>query len=651
MTQKMNQDLFEVTSSPPFDTLGLFTFLRTYSRRHNEDDANSTIEAWQETLTRVIIACNSQLHVGFTNVEKKELFNLLYNLKCSVAGRFLWQLGSRTVDRLGLPSLQNCALVVVDEPVKPFTWVMNFLMLGAGCGFRILPEDISKFPQVKYSLPTRKDTKDADFIVSDSREGWVKLLGKVLKAHFYSGQSFTYSCSLLRSKGAPIKSFGGLASGPDVLCDGLAKISSVLNKRVGQNLRPVDALDIMNIIGMIVVSGNVRRSALLALGDCKDKEYLQAKRWDLGNVPNWRCFSNNSVVCDDINELIDNEDFWKGYDGTGEPYGLINMKLSKSCGRLGDTMYPDPTVEGYNPCAEMSLANKQTCCLAELYLPNITSKDELFTCATYLYRICKHSLRLPCADSKETEQIVNEQSRMGIGVTGYLQATNEQRGWLSDCYTHLRAFDKEYSRMNGFPVSIKLTTVKPSGSLSILAHCTPGIHPGFARYYKRRIRISSESPLIALAKSHGYHVEYVRNFDGSTEYSTQIITFPMSLPENTVLAENCTAIDQLEWVRKAQTEWSDNSVSVTVYYRKQELPAIKEWLKNNYNNSVKTVSFLLHSDHGFDQAPMEAISKEEFDQLSSECVPIQDLQGVCFTDENIDLLKANECAGGVCPLR
>lgn len=392
--------LFKVSGPPPFQTIGLFTFLRTYARRHDENDPKSTIESWQECIERVVTSCNSQLKVGFTEDEQREVFSLLYNLKCSVAGRFMWQLGTRTVDNLGLPSLQNCfrrdtefwtkegiknfrdfndgdqvtilgkndwmpatvknfgaqrlfklthkynivdtkeifttsnhrwlvkgaggelvevtttnlkpgdelakcenfnigrftqnfivesiqetrdvedvwcvvepvdqcftlsegiltkncAFSVIDDPVRPFTWAMDMLMLGCGVGYRLLPEDVAKLPVVKYALVTRKDTKDADYIVPDSREGWVKLLGKVLKAHFYSGQSFTYSCTLLRSKGAPIKSFGGLASGPEVLCDGLEKISGILNKRVGQKIRSVDALDIMNIIGMIVVSGNV----------------------------------------------------------------------------------------------------------------------------------------------------------------------------------------------------------------------------------------------------------------------------------------------------------------------------------------------------------------------------------------------------------
>lgn len=635
----------------PFDTLGLFTYLRTYARRHEENNPNSTVETWQECIERIINACNTQLKIGFSTEEQAELRNLLYNLKCSVAGRFLWQLGTKTVDTLGIPSLQNCSAIVVDEPIYPFTWSMNMLMLGAGVGFRILPSDVQKLPLVKYALNIRKDTNDADFLVPDSREGWVKLLGKVLKSHFYSGKSFTYSCLFLRSKGAPIKGFGGLASGPEILCEGMKKIDDILNRRAGTFLRPVDALDIMNIIGMVVVSGNVRRSALIAMGDINDKEYLRAKRWDLGNIPNYRAYSNNSVICNDISEVLDNQDFWEGYQGNGEPYGLINLKLSQTCGRLGENQYSDPSVIGYNPCAEMSLANGQTCCLAELYLPNIKSKDELYKCTTYLYRICKHSLTLPFVDYEQSERVVHEQMRIGIGVTGYLQATNEQREWLKDCYVYLRNFDKTYSEKHGFPVSIKLTTTKPSGTLSLLAGCTAGVHPGFSQYYIRRIRISSESPLISLAKKHGYPVEYVQNFDGTFDHSTQIISFPYKLPEGTILAENCTAIDQLEWVKKLQTDWSDNSVSVTIYYRKNEIPLIKEWLRQNYNTCVKTVSFLLHNDHGFAQAPLEAITKTQYEEMVKNCRPITSTEGVCYVSENIDLLAENECQGGMCPLR
>lgn len=335
----------------PWSSVGYLTYKRTYARRLNEDDINSPTEEFEDTVQRIVDASNNQLKVGFSNDEQERLRRYLLGLKGTVAGRFLWQLGTDTVNKLGLASLQNCAFTVIDNPIRPFTWAMDLLMLGSGVGYNIQRSNVDKLPPVNASFkaPIRLDTNDADFIVPDSREGWVQLLGKTLKAAFISNrkQPFTYSTKLIRGKGAPIKGFGGTASGPEDLCWGIEKISEVLSKRAGKKLRPVDALDIMNIIGAVVVAGNVRRSAQIAIGDCDDVEYLLAKRWDLGNIPSWRAMSNNSVVCDNINDL--HEYFWDGYEGKGEPYGLINLKLSRKQGRLGETQYPDPDVQGYNP--------------------------------------------------------------------------------------------------------------------------------------------------------------------------------------------------------------------------------------------------------------------------------------------------------------
>jgi ribonucleotide reductase alpha subunit len=239
---------------------------------------------------------------------------------------------------------------------------------------------------------------------------------------------------------------------------------------------------------------------------------------------------------------------------------------------------------------------------------------------------------------------------MGIGVTGYLQASETQKSWLSNCYKYLRSYDKKYSMEKGFPVSIKLTTCKPSGTLSLLGGCTSGVHPGFSRYYIRRIRIASGSNLIELVKKHGYHVEYSKNFDQSIDPLTQIISFPYTLPEGTVFADECSAIEQLEYVKRLQTEWSDNSVSCTVYYKKEELNDIKKWLKKYYNMGLKSVSFLLHSDHGFQQAPLEKITKEVYDDMVSKCRPITSVEGVCFSPEDEEFI-GEACVGGSCPLR
>ena len=320
------------------------------------------------------------------------------------------------------------------------------------------------------------------------------------------------------------------------------------------------------------------------------------------------------------------------------------MKLSRSCGRLGEAQYKDKKVVAYNPCAEQSLEDYETCCLAELFLPNISSLEELKDVATLLYRINKHSLRLPC-HLEQTEEVVHRNMRMGIGVTGYLQATEEQRSWLPEVYTHLREYDAQYSAERGWPASIKLTTTKPSGTLSLLPGVTSGVHPAYSQYMIRRIRFASNSPVVDTVRAHGYKVEYQKNFDGTEDRSTVVAEFPMMYPEGTVLASQMTAIDQLEAVKRLQTEWSDNAVSCTVYYRAEELPEIKAYLAKNYNKNFKTLSFLLHTGHGFQQAPLEEISKEQYEEMVSSTVKITKLL------ETVDFDASSDCEGGACPVR
>jgi len=628
----------------PWGPLGYVTYKRTYARRLSENNPNSKTEEFKDTIDRVVNACQKQLKVGFQPWEEEKLKEILLSLKGSVAGRFMWQLGTKTIDRLGLMSLQNCAFTVVNEPIRPFTWAMDALMLGSGVGYNIQREHVYELPKVskKKIKIIRKDSKDADFIVPDSREGWIELLRRCLEAHFHQGRGFTYSTICVRGKGEVIKGFGGVASGPNELCWGIEQISNVLNNRRGKKLRPIDCLDIMNIIGYIVVAGNVRRSAQIAIGDYDDIQFLEAKRWDNG-IPNWRAMSNNSVVCNDISLLP--EQFWDGYNGNSEPYGLINLKLAQTIGRTGDTRYPDPDVQGFNPCAEQSLAPFETCCLAEIHLPNIESQEELDDVAQYLYKICKHSLALPC-HAKETEDIVHKNMRMGIGITGYCMATKEQQSWLPGTYKFLRKLDETYSELKEFPISIKLTTIKPSGTLSLLSGVTPGAHPGYSLFHVRRIRMASDSALVNVCRQKGYKVEFQRNFDGTQDTNTVVVEFPSKFPDHTIVSKDMSAIEQLELVKKLQAEWSDNAVSVTVYYKKEELPAIQLWLKFNYNNNLKTVSFLLHSNHGFDQAPLEEITRQEYENMIESVKPITD----CEVNEE-DIKGSFECATGMCPIK
>jgi len=629
------------TKTPPwgFGGLGEIVYLRTYSRPIEGKDRNET---WPETIQRVI---NGAIEIGvdYTQEEAERLFEHMFNLRCSFSGRALWQLGTPLVKKFNAASLNNCYFVNIEK-VEDFEFLFDHLMLGGGVGFSVERSKIHELPKVRSGVSiSHERSNDADIIVPDSRHGWSRLLHSVLKSYFYTGKSFTYSTILIREFGAPLKSFGGTASGPGALTDGIDDICKVMDARVGKKLRSIDVLDICNIIGRIVVSGSSRRSAQIAIGDPDDVLFLRAKNWSSGTVPAWRANSNNSIYADAWDEIL--PEVWKGYDGSGEPYGLVNRKLARQYGRLGEKR-PDPTIEGYNPCAEIALGDGESCNLSTIFLPNVESLEQLKDVSRLLYMTQKHITRMDYPYEK-TSKIVSKNARLGQSVTGVLQCTDEQLSWMGEAYKALRILDDEYSKANGFPVSVRLTTVQPSGTLSLLPGNTPGIHPAYARHYIRRVRFGASDPLVDACRRRGYPVKWDVGLDGREDHTRYVVEFPAQSPEGATLAKDMTAVEQLEWVKRMQTEWADNAVSVTVYYRKEELPSIKEWLGQNYTDSVKSVSFLLHSDHNFPLPPYEEITEEEHDKMLSKIdlsVPLVQAKA----SEEVDF---GECATGACPIK
>ncbi len=625
----------------PWGPVGYITYKRTYARL--KDDGRT--EEWWETIER---CCNGILEIGgiFTQDEIQKLYDHVMNLRCSFSGRALWQLGTDTVRRNGADSLQNCWHVSCST-LEAFPFTMDELMLGGGVGFNIQPEYVYELPIVKYApIITRVDKHDVDYIVPDNREGWVELLRRVLDCFYVTGKKLDYSTICIRSKGELISSFGGTASGPGELCKGIDEISKIIGQRKGQKLRPIDCLDIMNIIGKIVVSGNVRRSAEIAIGDISDMDFLEAKDWNRHAIPNWRAMSNNTVA---TSEYPESSDFWATYVGEGEPYGLFNQHMSRHYGRLVDGFdyRPDLKVCGVNPCAEITLESFEPCNLGEQFAPNIKTLQQFRETAEFMYKVQKTISCVPFQNDL-TNEVVQRNHRLGLGLTGFLQAPQMMNpDWMNEVYHHLEQTDKQYSRQLGVSTSIKLTTIKPSGTLSLLAGVTSGVHPAYSEYYIRRIRFAANDQLVDVCRKHGYHVEPVKNFDGSNDMGTMVISFPIKSPKNTVVAAEVTAIEQLEYQKWLQTYWSDNAVSVTVYYRREELPEIQQWLQENYESSVKTVSFLLHSEHGFAQAPLEEISSGRYDELKANSMPIIKIE------DNAELTFSDsvECEGSNCPVR
>lgn len=636
-----------------FNGLGYIVYKRTYARL--KEDGNT--EEWYETVERCVNGAQ-KIGAGYTEEEAQRIYDYVFNLKCNFAGRMLWQLGTSTVDRFGANSLLNCWAVAMREP-NAFLFLFENLMLGGGVGYSIRREDVHELPKIKKGVTIiHEGVKDADYIVPDKREGWVNLLSKVLDAFYVTGKSFTYSTILIRGYGEPIKGFGGKASGPQILIDGIDKITKIFQSREGKKLRSIDVLDICNIIGSVVVAGNVRRSAEIALGDPDDILYLRAKNWGTGNVPNWRAMSNNTIYADSYDHVL--EEIWKnGYEinpdsgyANGEPYGFFNLPLSQKFGRIKDgpisenQMYPTNAddCEMTNPCAEISLSNYECCNLCELYLNNIESKEELIDCSQLLYKTQKAIASLPFIH-EQTNKIVHKNMRLGLGVTGVCQSLHKL-SWLDDCYVALRSFDRTWSKLRGWPESIKLTTIKPSGTLSLLGGATPGVHPAFSEYYMRTVRMSSSDALVQICKDMGYHVEFLVNFDGTENRDTVVVYFPCKTPAGSILAKDMDVLKQLDMVKKLQTDWSDNAVSVTAYYKPEELDSLKTWLKDNYEHNIKSVSFLLFKNHGFKQAPYQEIDEETY---SAAIAKVKNLSSISIN--NSEMLDMAECASGACPIR
>ena len=625
--------------APPwgFDGLGYVVFKRTYAR--TLDEKEHTTEEWWQTLRRVVDGAEA-IGAGLSEDESERLFDYMFNLKASVGGRMLWQLGTPNNERLGGDSLVNCWYVDLTKP-EDFSWMFERLMLGGGVGFSVTkPEALGV---VRHGTVQHLNEADADYIVPDKREGWAQAVLLALRTYLGSEDDstyLTYNTSLIRPAGAPIRTFGGKASGPGILVEGIEKITAVLNGAVGRHLTSVEVLDIGNIIGSVVVAGNVRRSAEIALGRPDDIDYLNAKRWDLGTIPMHRAMSNNSVVVDHIDELPD--EFWEGYHGNGEPYGLFNLKTSRTFGRTHE-IRPDPSIVGTNPCAEIGLANRESCNLSEVFLPNVSSEEEFVDITRLLYKVQKAIAAMPYLD-RESDEITCQNMRLGLGVTGVAQSLHKL-DWLDTAYVALRKFDSIWSAQNDWPESQRLTTVKPSGTLSLLAGVSPGGHPGYSRYHIRRVRMSVGDPLIQYCDDMGYRVEWVKNLDGTVSDRTKVVEFPCKYSEDTVLAEHLSAVQQMNLQQMLQEKWADNAVSVTVYVKPDELGDIKEYLQRNWP-IMKSVSFLLHSEHGFDQAPLEQITEEQYLEMKSRLVPPED-----GPHGGMSELLDDDCLSGACPIR
>jgi len=648
------------------NSVGEITFLRTYSRK--KDDG--TKETWAEVCERVINGMYSlQKDHAKSNrlpwsdakaaASAKEAFERLFQLKWTPPGRGLWVMGTPIVnEQKNSAALQNCAFVSTNEmtknnPAKPFAFLMEASMLGVGVGFD------DKGADKGFDIYAPQGV--SEYVIPDTREGWAESTTALINSFLKADQPmWEFNYDLIRPYGAPIATFGGTASGPEPLINLHNHIRNLFLNRGGQKLTRTDIADIGNLIGVCVVSGNVRRSAELLIGRIDDENFLNLKNAEKfpernsydPEAPGWAWMSNNSVevsVGTDFDPIVD------GIVRNGEP-GVVWMDMSRKYGRLADGVNnKDWRVVGYNPCAEQSLESFEMCTLVETYLNRHESLEDFKRTLKFAYLYAKTVTLLP-THWEETNAIMQRNRRIGTSVSGVANFADSKgmhvlREWMDEGYGVVKNYDQTYSEWLGIRESIKMTTVKPSGTVSILAGESPGVHwTAGGKYFLRAIRFGNNDPMLPLFKMAQYRVEPA----SESPDTTSVVFFPIKSGAERS-EKDVSVYEKMALAATAQRYWSDNSVSVTVTFdSEKESDAIGTAL-HMYDGQLKTVSFLPMGNHVYPQMPYTQITEEEYEAYAMELFPI-DFAGVyaglaadavgeayCTTDAcEVKLIKDNQ---------
>lgn len=611
------------TKTVDWGPVGYVVYKRTYARKLE----TGLLEEWWQTVKRVVEGTYTiqKWHCRKNHtpwVKKKaqksaqRMYELMFDFKMLPPGRGLEFMGTDVVYRIGSGCLQNCGVCSTKDIDKdfsdPFVWLMEMSMLGTGVGFDNLGAG-------KFTIPAMPATTSEPFVVEDSREGWVAALKVLLDG--YSGVCVlpvSFDLSLIRPKGAPIKRFGGTAPGPEPLARMLTDVRALLAQYEGKLVDANFITTLCNLIGVCVVSGGRRRTALLSLGDPEDQQFLDLKNYDINpQRADYGWTSNNSVAA----EIgMDYSKVAKNMAINGEP-GAIWLDNCRRYSRMnGKADNKDKKVAVCNPCVEMCLHSKELCTLVESLIARCSSYEEFQEVLKYAYLYGKTVTLVP-TQNKDTNSVMTKNRRIGCSVTGitrsfYKIGRQETFKWLDQGYDYLIKLDKVYSDWFGVHESIKMSTVKPSGTISLLPGEWPGIHHPEDEYYYRVIRVQDNSPIVKKLSQAGYKVYDL----APREANTVAIYFPVKTVGFVRGVRDVSMMEQLEIAAQVQSVWADNAVSCTVSFHPHEAKDIKYALEL-YETRLKGVSFLPHSTHGYEHAPYQTITKEEYDLAISFTKP------------------------------
>ncbi len=667
----------------PMNPLGSFVYYRTYSRWIQEEGRR---EYWWETVRRAV-EYNCSL-VPTAKEEAQKLYDNVFGLKQFLSGRTFW-VGSTDVSKHYPMSNYNCAFQVIDT-FDAFRDVFYLLMVGAGVGIRVLKTDVEKLPKIRTEVKIiheaytpcvkhlRQDSTSLEFTdndtvkitVGDSKEGWVQSLDFFMKIlHSTEYRKITtviVNYDNVRPKGEKLKTFGGTASGHDSLKNMFKKVHRII-ERAGHRttldkvkLKPIDCLDIANIIGENVVVGGVRRTAEIALIDQDDKECVKAKselykkvdeKWVIDQDLAHRQMSNNSIY---YREKPTREQLH---------WHLEQMRYSGEPGWVNEIAGAKrrPNFNGVNPCAEILLDSKGLCnlttinCMAFVREDGTIDKKSLLEAQRLSARA---AYRMTCTELENSywNQTQQRDKLLGCSLTGWQDLVNHAQLAQDKQIQLLKELRKaavdaanEYAKELGMEKPLLVTTVKPEGTLSLLPVVSSGVHFNHAPYYIRRIRISANDPLVKVCEELGYPVfpEVGQTMEDAT---TKVVEFPVKAPQGKV-KKDVSAIEQLEIYKMFMTHYVDHNCSITVHVRENEWKDVEQWVYDNWEDTV-ALSFLSYDDSFYDLLPYEAITEKEYEKRKGKMNQFVPSLISKYEKEEVLFDIGNEgCENGVCPVR
>jgi len=638
-----------------------FVYVRTYARWR--DDLGRR-ESWDDTVDRFI----DFIEKDIPNIPPKVIRKIkeyVYKMDVFPSMRLLWTAGPAV--RKENVSAYNCAYKAIDS-IESFAECLYILMNGTGFGFSVRKEEVDKLPVV----PKLLGESSGLYVIEDSRAGWADSLSHLMTS-LYAGKDVEMDYSKLRPKGAKLGTMGGRSSGPAPLISLHNYVREVFSRAQGRKLTTLECHDICCQIGDVVISGGVRRSAEISLSDLDDEEMRNAKVWPF---PVRRSMANNSAIYNEKPNAVAFLNEWAALaaSGTGER-GIFNLQAAKN---TAPKRRDASLLRGSNPCSEILLRDAGLCNLSEVVVrpdDDLDSMLDKVTTATWIGIIQSTLTNFPYlrdAWKKNAE----EERLLGVSITGQM----DNRDLLTEDV--LKALKQRVlktarhaSKLLGINMPAATTTVKPSGTVSQLAHSASGLHPRYSKYYIRRYRISATDPLLAVLKDAGIKAApevgqrrrdwnkaakgdrsacpiYVDGEQWSQDkVNTWVIEFPVASPKTSVTRDQVTALNQLEWYKHLQTNWAEHNCSITVYVKEDEWFSVGNWVYENWD-IVNGISFLPYDGGKYELAPYEEITEEQYKEMAATMPDIDySLLSIYESEDNTEGAQTYSCVGDKCELK